>query len=157
MVRYMESDFVSRTVEFFPITSFYVYFSKQTFWDPEQERDTPSQNQYLEKLLQFPISSSSQFQMFATLPTSYNEKQCWAHIVASLQACHLDPFEFYIQNLLFFFKKKTWWCGIGNRIHYSVRYRRVFSIAITFFSYINFSEQINSQDAKRLISEFTQG
>ena len=37
-VQYRESNFVSRTVEFFPITYFYVDFSDQTFWDPQQER-----------------------------------------------------------------------------------------------------------------------
>jgi hypothetical protein len=58
--------------------------------------------------------------MFATLPKSYDENQFLAHIVTSLQACHLDPSEFQNLLFLFLFFKIIRRCGIGNRIHYPV-------------------------------------
>ena len=109
ILRYRVSDFVSRTVEFFPITSFCVDFFRTKFW-----RSRARARRSQPKAILVSGKASAQFQMFATSPKSYNENQCLAHIVASLQACHLDSSEFSSH------KKKTRWCGIGNRIHYSV-------------------------------------
>jgi hypothetical protein len=139
ILRYRGSDFVSRTVEFFPITSFYVDFFRPKFLR-SRARARLSQP----KAILVSGKASAQFQMFATSPKSYNENQCLAHIVASLQACHLDSSEFSSH------KKKTRWCGIGNRIHHSVPSG---FFRLRFF-YVNFSEQTPASDFAQGYSGF---
>ena len=75
-------DFVSRTVEFPPITFFLCKFFQPKFLRSKaEERDAPNQNQYLQE----PVPNFK--------PKRYNENQFSAYIAADLQACRLDPLQ----------------------------------------------------------------
>ena len=137
MVRYRESDFVLRTVEFFPDYFFLFGFSRPNFLK-SRGRARRSQPKSISG------KASAQFQMFTTLPKSYNENQFLAHIVVSLQACHSDPLEIYIQNLL---KKNSM---VRNGESHSLFRTVVFFPPDYIFFYVNFSEETPA-------SEFTQG
>ena len=114
MVRYRESDFVLRTVDFFPD-----YFFLCGFFRPNFLRSRGRARRSQPKSISG--KAGAQFQMFTTLPKSYNENQFLAHIVGSLQKCHSDPLEIYIQNLL---KKKL--DGAEWGIAFTIPYRRFF-------------------------------
>jgi hypothetical protein len=65
----------------FPIAFFYIDFSDRICEIQSKTRRSQPKS--------IPQRVSAQFQMFATLPKSYNENQFLAHILASLQVCRL--------------------------------------------------------------------